>query len=739
MRPWTALNEARRCTVFREVLILVYLLLLFHPAQGADWPGWRGPRQTGAAAEGGLVSTWSVEGENLVWKAEFSGRSTPVVLNSRVYVIGRVGQGITEQERVACFDAATGELLWEHRFNVFHTTIPHNRVGWASLVGDPETGQIYAHGVQGLLYCFAADGRILWSRSLTEEFGRISGYGGRTHTPVVDEDLIFISYLNLGWGDQVIPRHRYFAFDKNSGGLVWVSTPGGRPRDTTYSVPVVAVVDGRRLLIGGNADGGVYAMEVRTGKKVWSFQLSKRGINSSVVVDGTRVYAAHSEENLDNTAMGRVVCIDATGRGDITRTHEVWRRDELQVGYTSPMVHDGRLYVVDNSANLHSLDAATGRDYWHHSLGTVGKGSPVWADGKLYATEVNGGFQILAPGEDQVRALDAEKITTPEGRPAEIYGSPAIAYGRIYFATEEGLYCLGDKKARFSPAPSPAPERSEEPPDGTATTAHIQVVPAEVLAVPGEAVQFGVRGFDEKGRFLGARRAAWTLQGLAGAVEGNILKLDESPAAQAGTLVARVGELEGRARVRVVPALPWSEDFEEVEPGKNPAYWVGAGSKFKVEDREGNRVLVKPPAPRGLHRSNVYLGPPSMTGYTIQADLLGTRKKRNRPDMGLIAQRYTLDLMGNHQRLQVRSWAADLRMAKTVDFQWEMDVWYTLKMKVDIVGDKAVVRGKVWRREAAEPAEWTIEAEDPLPNREGSPGLYGYSAADIYYDNVKVW
>ena len=719
--------------------VLCLLLLICAPARGADWPGWRGPLQSGASMEKALIETWSAAGENLVWKAEFSGRSTPVVLNGHVYVIGRVGQGITEQERVACFAAASGELLWEHRFNVFHTTIPYNRVGWASLVGDPQTGQIYAHGVQGMFYCFAADGRILWSRSLTEEFGRISGYGGRTHTPVVDEDLVVVSYLNLGWGEQVIPRHRYFAFDKNSGELVWVATPGGRPLDTTYSVPVVALINGRRLLIGGNADGGVYAMEMRTGKTVWGFQLSKRGINSSVVVDGTRVYAAHSEENLDNTAMGRVVCIDGSGTGDVTQTHEVWRADGVQVGYTSPALHGGRLYAVDNSANLYCLDAATGQEYWQHSVGTVGKGSPVWADGKLYATEVNGGLQILAAGDGEGRVLDEDKVETSEGRFAEIYGSPAIAYGRIYFVTEEGLYCLGDKEAEFDYVPGGVPMLSEEAPDKNAALAHVQVVPAEVLATAGEVVQFQVRGFDAQGRFLGPLSATWTLQGLEGLVEGNGLKLDESPRAQAGKLVARVGKLEAATRVRVVPALPWSEDFEAVEIGKNPAHWVGAGSKFKVQEVEENRVLVKPPAPRGLHRSNVYLGPSSMKGYTIQADLKSGKNKRNRADMGLIAQRYTLDLIGNHQRLQVRSWAADLRMAKTVDFAWDIDVWYTMKMKVDIVGDQALVRGKVWPRGMPEPEAWSIEAEDPLPNRAGSPGLYGYSAAEIYYDHVKVW
>ena len=105
---------------------------------------------------------------------------------------------------------------------------------------------------------------------------------------------------------------------------------------------VVAEIDGRRLLIGGNADGAVYGIEVHTGRKVWGFGLSKRGLNVSVVVAGDRVYAAHSEENLDTTTMGRVVCIDGTGTGDITKSHEVWRVDGIEAGYSSPALADGR-------------------------------------------------------------------------------------------------------------------------------------------------------------------------------------------------------------------------------------------------------------------------------------------------------------------------------------------------------------------------------------------------------------
>ncbi len=409
-----------------------------------EWPSWRGTLQNGTSPETDLVSNWAASGENLLWQAEFIGRSTPIVLNERVYVIGRIGEDITQQERVACFDAKTGELVWNHQFNVFHTTISFNRVGWASPVGDTETGNIYVHGVQGLFFCFDKDGNILWSRSLTEEYGRISGYGGRVHTPIIAGNLVVISYLNSSWGEQAATRHRYFAFDKRNGELIWVSTPGGRPLDTTYSTPVVAKINGQSLIIGGNADGSIYAMRQHTGEMVWGFNLSLRGINTSVAVDGRNVYASHGEENIDNTAMGRVVCIDATGTGDVTKTHEVWRYDGVNFGYTSPAIHAGRVYIIDNSANLHCFDANTGELYWEYSIGTVGKGSPVWADGKLYVTEVNGKFHILQPMEKECKSLDVEQLKRNDDEHyVEIYGSPAIANGKIYFATEEHIHCIG--------------------------------------------------------------------------------------------------------------------------------------------------------------------------------------------------------------------------------------------------------------------------------------------------------
>jgi outer membrane protein assembly factor BamB len=709
------------------------------PGHAGDWTHWRGPLHNGASSETGLVSTWSLDGNNLAWKADFVGRSTPIIMNGKVYVIGRTGAGITAQRHVACFDAQDGRLVWEHKSNVAHTTVPFSRVGWASMTGDPETGNVYAFGVDGTFTCYeGSTGDIIWEHSHHEEYFMFSGYGGRTATPFIDEDLVIISHVNNSWGDQMPMRPRFLAYDKKSGDLAWITTIASPPKNTGYSSPVLARVNGLRAIVCGANDGNVYAFKARTGEIIWHFNLSKDAFFTSVVVEGEKVYASHGAENLDSVERGRVVCFSSKGSGDITKSNEIWRNDGLSVGFASPLIHNDRLYVITNAGNLLALDAGTGKEQWKFNLGTVGKGSPVWADGKIFATEVNGKFHILQPGQNDCKSLDAKVIMLADGsRYAEIYGSPAIAYGRVYFASEAGLFSLGnDKDIRI--AASPILNITEAAPANSSAAAAIQIVPAEIWMHQKNGRQFHVRIFDQSGLRLPDMKATFSLADLRGeADQQGFFRPAAEAGYQAGYVVAQIGELVSKARVQVYTDLPFEEDFDQFTAGKNPPLWPGA-AKFEIREIDGNKMLAKTIGGRNLERHNLFLGPPQMTGYTIQADIYAEKYKRKKPDLGLIANRYYLDLMGKHQNLQVRSWPAELRMMKEVPFAWDLEKWYTMKMRVDIADGKAYVKGKVWPRDQREPADWSIVAEDPLPNRHGSPGLYGWSATDIYYDNVKI-
>ena len=739
-------------------------------ALAGDWVSWRGPEQNGTSPETGLPSSWSPDGENLLWTAPIGGRSTPLIMGGRVYVFTQIDQGVNEQERVACLDAATGDILWEHRFPVFLTTIVSSRLGWSSPAGDPRTGYVYVHGTGGLLICLSREGKVVWQRSLTEEFGRVSGYGGRLHTPVVDEDLVILSFLSSSWGSHAKGSHRYLALDKRDGTVVWWWGGGGKPLDATYSCPVVTVVNGQRLLIAPNADGAVHALKVRTGETVWTFRLSKRGVNSSPVVAGDRVFVSHSEENLDNTTMGRMVCIDATGRGDVTDTHEVWRYDGFKAGYTSPVLHAGRLYAVDNGANMACIDAGTGREIWRHNIGTIGKGSPVWADGKLYVGEVNGRFHILQAGRDGCASLDVEQLGDPDGTPVEIFGSPAVAHGHVYFMTRNALYCVGSKTPR-GPATPPRPASREPAPASGAEPAKLLVVPGDVTIRPGEQVALRVRAYDATGRRVAydGSQVRWRLpvpppppkrgpmkgtpqaRGLRGTMgQDGVFAADPAITFQAGLVMAEDGPLTATARVRVAPGLPFREDFNDVADNGVPAGWIGVAGKCRVVTMDGEKVLKKlaTSAHPAFARVHGRIAPVFPAGYTVAADVMGVNKgRRFRPDMGLLNSRYKLMLVGTtaSPKLRIVAWSPMPRLQQQIDFDWRTKVWYRMKFSVELADGKALLKAKVWPRAEEEPADWALEAEDPTPYTEGSPGLYAYSTGmtdtpgtEVFFDNVQV-
>src|SRR5262245_33111961 len=88
-------------TSFLRAVVATTLLSPFATgAFAADWPSWRGPNQTGTSTEKAAVTSWSLDGQNVLWKSDIGGRTTPIVHNGRVFLIAPVGEGITLGERV---------------------------------------------------------------------------------------------------------------------------------------------------------------------------------------------------------------------------------------------------------------------------------------------------------------------------------------------------------------------------------------------------------------------------------------------------------------------------------------------------------------------------------------------------------------------------------------------------------------------------------------------------------------
>jgi outer membrane protein assembly factor BamB len=592
-------------------------------------------------------------------------------------------------------------------------------------------------GVGGTLLAFSKDGKVLWERSLGEDFGLLTTHGGRTVSPIVDGDLVIASGVTFQWGPHGRGAHRWIAFDKRTGETMWVSAPGGRPYDTTYAAPIIADVNGTRLLIQGGSDGFVHAIQPQTGVPAWKIEVSKRGLNTGVVMHGNDTIITHSEENLDSSEMGMMAALDASLKGDLKMSQFKWSAYGWQGGFSSPVLEGDRLYQVDNGANLGAFDVTTGKQVWMQNLGTIQKASPVLADGKLYVGTENGKFFIIKPGPAGAQILDSDQLGT-EQLPEAIIASVAVSDGRVYVVSDSALYCIGKKAhadhARASAVAS-APQKPGE-------VAHVQVVPTELILKPGDKVSFRARLFDARGVFIREEKSAeWSLDKLKGTVAAGEYTTAADIVAQAGQVKATVGGLSGAANIRVIPPLPWAENFDAIEPTKFPEQWVGMTLKYQARDLEGNRVLVKSTEGSSLlTRARAYFGPSDLHDYTIEMDVRTTERRRTMGDAGVIAQRYALVLYGNAQKLHLEPWQPETARTVTVPFEWKKDAWYRMKLRVENLPNGQVrARGKVWPAGSPEPEGWLVERVDPIGNRQGSPGIFGNALAEVYFDNLKVY
>ncbi len=676
-----------------------------------DWPNWRGPQQNRVSTEKGLVEKWNPEGgegSNVLWmKKELGGRSTPIVMHGKLYTITHdKPESADEGEKVVCADAATGKILWEHRFNVYLSDAPAERIGWSSVVGDPETGRVYAQGICDYFCCLDGEtGKLIWDHSLHEEYGTVSTYGGRTNFPIIFEDNLLISAVMVGWGDEpkwnrfAIPAHRFMCFNKSTGELRWINGTSPSPYDTTFSTPTCLTVGGLEELIFTSGDGGVWALQPRTGKQVWSYPFGRAGLNCSPLVtpDG-KVYATHGVENTVGTSMGGVVALDAVSPSE-QKVKELWRKFEIMAQFVSPVMLDDQVFVIDDSARITGLDAKTGEVVSKKKLGSVMRGTgdesptPFVADGKIYLVTGDGQWYVLKPNGKDLQTVAKVKIS------GEVCNaSPIVSHGRTYITTMDAMYCLGEKGQK--PEADPLPKWPEET-KGDDKVAQVQVVPYDIVLRPGKTQKYKVRVFNAKGQLLPdsmAKDAKFSSDGPGKVSEDGTFTAPNENEHQCALVTCKVGDATGTARIRVIPPLPWKWDFNDIKA--IPLTWLGGRVRWEPREKDGEKFIAKKsvlPTPKDPKnklgtRSFLWMGPADLANYTVQADMLVKEEDSKMPDAGIIASGYEFTIRPQNHKVRVDSWASNnYRSLMEAPFEPKADQWYTLKLSV--VPEKGQAKG----------------------------------------------
>ncbi len=751
-------------------------LLGSSPAAGATsahgWLNWRGPQQNGVSLEKNLPDHLALK--EALWVADFPGQSTPVIANGKLYIMGYVGEGADLQEGVACFDAESGNKLWERLYNDFISDTIYQRYATSSATVDGETGNVFMQGTQGILTAITADGKTLWQHSLMEEFGRLTFPNSRTASPVIDRDLVITRGITANWGAQGPAGDRFYAFDKNTGEVVWASSPGDRPRDNSYSHPYVTFLGGRRVFFSATGDGSVVCVNARTGDPLWRVPLFKAGINATVLIHNHDKVIAVYGTPYEPGQMVALKILDvaptnaAAGPVVLERSKiELWALN-LSTSASSPVLAGDTVYLVNEQGDLCAVNANSGTNTWRLKLGVEERNAcPLYADHKLYVPMLDdpetkaatgesgttGAFYVIRPGEKP----EILSHTPVDGR---CFGSPSAYNGKVYLQTTRHLYCFGRKGDNPGLAPESEPE--QWPAAGRAKS--LQIIPSEVTLRPGQSATFHARSIDANGfsvePIADSKSLQWvsyipptarvksTMKASFNA-EGQLVAGNETTPS-AGAFEATLGPLKGYIRGRVLPYLPLHQDFEsftlsETNAAEGAAFaypplpWIGARFKFEIREKDGSKVLAKTIDNKFFQRATVFMGAPDAKNYTIEADVMSEGNRRKMSEVGVINQRYAIVLKGNEQKLEVNSNLERLRVSE--DFKWQPNVWYRLKARVDVAPDgTGMVRAKAWKKEEPEPAKWTMEVTHKTAHQSGSPGLFGFSPQEmrVFIDNITV-
>jgi outer membrane protein assembly factor BamB len=409
-----------------------------------DWPHWRGPNDDGVA-RGDAPLHWS-DTEHIAWKAHVPGRghSSPVVWGDRIFLTTAVPTAdlpppppsgekrflsanapqVEHKLMLLCFDRKTGKLLWE---KVARTATPHE--GYHPQYGSfasnsPVTDGkhvIASFGSRGV-YCYTLDGQLVWEKDLGIKLKMRLAFGEGSW-PALDGNTLVLVFDHEG--DSFI-----VALDKNTGRELW-RTP--REGSTNWSGPLITTHNGRKQVIVA-ATKKVCAYDLVTGKLIW--ETTGLGANTvpAPVASGDLAYvmSGYRNPNLMAVRMGR--------EGDLTGTDAIVWQTQRGTSYTaSPVLHEGKLYVLTDNGMLSCFDAKTGTPYYQqarmpgpHNF----KASPVAANGKLYLASEEGDVIVVRMGEK------FEVVATNSLADQIFIATPAIVGGDIYLRGQNTLFCI---------------------------------------------------------------------------------------------------------------------------------------------------------------------------------------------------------------------------------------------------------------------------------------------------------
>jgi len=254
--------------------------------------------QNGGHGVDGAVIAFSVGHGQIHWRQTIGpSESSPLLIGDRLYVGDWNGD-------VWAFDANHGRVIW-------HRHIAGRPIKGALAYAG---GRLFVGAYDGHVYCLTRSGRVVWRASAQP---RLYGSSEFYSTPAVAYGRVYVGSTD----------GKVYAFEATTGKLRWSHSTGGY----VYASPAVW----RRRILVGSYSGTFSALDAGTGEALWKFR-ANGPISGSATVIGNLVYFAslHGPKSKN----GRTYALDArTGR-------RVWSFPDGK--YTPAVAARGRLFLI---------------------------------------------------------------------------------------------------------------------------------------------------------------------------------------------------------------------------------------------------------------------------------------------------------------------------------------------------------------------------------------------------------
>lgn len=334
------------------------------------------------------------------------------------------------------------------------------------------------------------DADMLWRYDMMEELGAFPHNASNCSVITLGNEVFACTSNGQDWTHVNVPSPQapsFVALNKTTGEFLAEDDAAIGPniKHGQWSSPSIGEVAGKKQVYFGGGDGILYAFDPTPVKeddtsylkRVWWFDCvpeeykhDKNGkvikypaadgpseINATPVFYKNRVYVAIGQDPEHGEGVGRLVCVDATKKGDVTKSALIWdyKGAHRSISTVSIDPEKGLVFLGDFSGFLHCLDAETGKLYWTHDTQAHMWGSTLVADGKVYCGNEDGDFFVFASSKEK-------KLLSQINMGAPVLSTPIAANGDLIVATQTHLYCISEGAKPIAPGEAAAEKGPEK-------------------------------------------------------------------------------------------------------------------------------------------------------------------------------------------------------------------------------------------------------------------------------------